>query len=60
MPVPHIVAVVRPENCVAQGVLARIGLGEMGIEPHYGFEVQLLRVDAKAYRGEATPFNVFD
>ena len=47
---PHIVAVVRPENLPSQKVLAKIGMRQTAIEPHYGFTVQVWGIDAKEYR----------
>jgi ribosomal-protein-alanine N-acetyltransferase len=47
---PHIVAVVRPENGASQRVLAKLGMREAGIERHYGFDVQVWRIDAVEYR----------
>jgi ribosomal-protein-alanine N-acetyltransferase len=56
----HIVAVVRPENHASQKVLTKLSMHEVGMAPHYGFEVQVWRVDAEAYRADATPFKVVD
>jgi ribosomal-protein-alanine N-acetyltransferase len=57
---PHIVAVVRPQNRASQKVLAKLGLRQVGIELHYGFDVQVWKIDAEAYRADATPFRVVD
>jgi ribosomal-protein-alanine N-acetyltransferase len=38
---PRVVAVVRPENTASQRVLAKAGLRRVGIEHHYGAEVEL-------------------
>jgi RimJ/RimL family protein N-acetyltransferase len=37
----RVVAVVRPENRASQNVLAKLGLRRVGIEHHYGAEVEL-------------------
>jgi RimJ/RimL family protein N-acetyltransferase len=37
----RVVAVVRPENRASQNVLAKAGLQRIGIEQHYGAEVDL-------------------
>lgn len=55
---PHIVAVVRPENHASQHVLAKLGMRQVGVESHYGFDVQVWRVDAKAYRADPVPYRV--
>jgi ribosomal-protein-alanine N-acetyltransferase len=55
---PHIVAVARPENRASQKVLAKIGMCQAGIECHYGFDVQVWRIDATAYCLDAMPYRV--
>ena len=57
---PHIVAVVRPENRASQKVLAKAGLRHVGDAPHYGFDVQVWRIDARDYRPDPIPFRVLD
>jgi RimJ/RimL family protein N-acetyltransferase len=37
----RVVAVVRPENRASQNVLAKLGLRRVGVEHHYGAEVEL-------------------
>ena len=37
----RVVAVVRPENTASQTVLAKIGFRRVGVEHHYGAEVEL-------------------
>jgi RimJ/RimL family protein N-acetyltransferase len=37
----RVVAVVRPQNTSSQNVLAKIGFGRVGIEHHYGADVEL-------------------
>ncbi|HYH12734.1 MAG TPA: GNAT family N-acetyltransferase [Thermomicrobiales bacterium] len=55
---PHIVAVVRPENRASQHVLSKLGLHRSRVAPHYGFVVEVWRIDAQQYRPEAIPFKV--
>lgn len=57
---PRIVAVARPENRPSQHVLAKIGMRQVGIEPHYGFNVQVWRIDAKEHRVDTMPYAVLD
>ena len=55
----HIVAVARPENLASQHVLSKLGLHHLRDEPHYGFDVQFWRLDARDYHVGDTPFRVF-
>ena len=42
----RVVAVVRPENTASQNVLAKLGLRRVGIERHYGADVELWATSA--------------